>query len=416
MTNLSIEEALGSLTDVFWWNYNAYTERKEADPLDKIVLINQGSTSSSKTFSVIQLLGFLAATDPEPKVTTIVGQDMPNLRTGAMRDLDRVIGISPFLRANLLPGAEGKNKANSTWKFKSGSIIEFKSYENSQDAQSGKRDRLFVNEANGVALDIYTELHDRTSELTILDFNPTSRFWAFKLYEGDPKATWILSNFSHNRYAAKGIVKSLLEYKTKNPGRWQVFGRGLLGKSEHNIYKNWKVVAEEFPDQGKLYGKGLDFGFGNSPTSCVRCCVYDGALYVQVIVHKKALKDSTLSDMLYSYDHWDETIVADSASPMSIKALQDEDLEVVAVKKTPNSIEEGIKILQEWEIRVIKQGSEPLVHELENYVYKIGSDGELAKPIDKYNHLMDALRYYGLHFLTQAELEEYEDPGVVYLN
>lgn len=416
MTNLSIEEALGSLTDVFWWNYNAYTQRKEADPLDKIVMINQGSTSSSKTFSVIQLLGFLAATDHEPKVTTIVGQDMPNLRTGAMRDLDRVVGISPFLRANLLPGAEGKNKANSTWKFKSGSIIEFKSYENSQDAQSGKRDRLFVNEANGVPMDIYTELHDRTSELTILDFNPTSRFWAFKLYEGDPKATWILSNFSHNRYAAKGIVKSLLEYRTKNPGRWQVFGRGLLGKSEHNIYKNWKVVSEDFPDQGKLYGKGLDFGFGNSPTSCVRCCVYNGALYVQVIVHKKALKDSTLSDMLYSHEHWDETIVADSASPMSIKALQDEELEVVAVKKTPNSIEEGIKILQEWEIRVIKQGSEPLVYELENYVYKIGSDGELAKPIDKYNHLMDALRYYGLHFLTQAELEEYEDPGVVYLN
>lgn len=416
MTNLSIEEALGSLTDVFWWNYSAYTQRKATDPTDKIIIINQGSTSSSKTFSVIQLLSFLAATDLEPKVTTIVGQDMPNLRTGAMRDIDRVIGISPFLRANLLPGAEGKNKANSTWKFKSGSIIEFKSYENSQDAQSGKRDRLFVNEANGVALDIYTELHDRTSELTILDFNPTSRFWAFKLYEGNPAANWILSNFSHNKYAAKGIVKSLLEYKTKNPGRWQVFGRGLLGKSEHNIYKNWKVVEGSFPDQGKLYGKGLDFGFGNSPTSCVRCCIYDGALYVQVIVHKKGLKDSELADLLYNYDHWDEIIVADSASPMSIKALQDEQLEVEAVKKTPNSIEEGIKILQEWEIRIIREGSDPIVYEFENYVYKIGTDGELTKPIDKYNHLMDALRYYGLHFLTMTELEEYEDPGVVYLN
>ena len=189
MTNLSIEEALGSLTDVFWWNYNAYTQRIETDPTDKVVIVNQGSTSSSKTFSVIQLLSFLAATDTVPKVTTIVGQDMPNLRTGAMRDLDRVIGISPFLRANLLPGAEGKNKANSTWRFKSGSIIEFKSYENSQDAQSGKRDRLFVNEANGVALDIYTELHDRTSDLTILDFNPTSRFWAFKDKEISKKKT-----------------------------------------------------------------------------------------------------------------------------------------------------------------------------------------------------------------------------------
>ena len=116
----------------------------------------------------------------------------------------------------------------------------------------------------------------------------------------------------------------MLEYKTKNPGRWQVFGRGLLGKSEHNIYKNWKVVSEDFPDQGRLYGKGLDFGFGNAPTSCVRCCIYDGALYVQVIVHQKSLKDSTLADKLYAYEHWDETIVADSASPMSIKTLQDE--------------------------------------------------------------------------------------------
>lgn len=415
MTSLHIEDALGSLTNVFWWNYSIYIQRRAVDSNDKIVIINQGSTSSSKTFSILQLLAFLAATDTEPKITTVVGQDMPNLRTGAMRDLDRVIGISAFLRSNLLPGSEGKNKANSTWKFKSGSIIEFKSYENSLDAQSGKRDRLFLNEANGIALDIYTELHDRTSELTILDFNPTSRFWAFKLYEGNPNASWILSNFTHNQYAAKGIVKSLLEYKTKNPGRWQVFGRGLLGKSEHNIYKNWSIVEGPFPDQGKLYGKGLDFGFGNAPTSCIRCCIYDGALYMQVIVHKKGIKDSELSDNIYKHDHWDEIIVADSASPMSIDTLNEYGLLVEAVKKTPNSVEEGIKILQEWEFRVIREGSGPLEHELENYVYKIDPDGQLGKPIDKHNHLMDALRYYAMYFLTQVEYEEYEDPGVVYL-
>lgn len=416
MTSLSLEEALGSLTTVFWWNYNAYLQRKSTQVVgdeDKIVIINQGSTSSSKTFSAVQLLAFLAATDEEPCITTITGQDMPNLRTGSMRDLQTVINISPFLRSNLLPGAEGRNKSTNTWTFKSGSQIEFKSYESGQDAQNGKRKRLFVNEGNGVAFDVFTELYDRTDELVIIDFNPTSRFWAFNLFEGHKNATWILSNFTHNQYAKRSIIKSLVEYKAKNPARWRVFGQGLLGRSEHNVYTNWRVVEGDMPEEGRLYGKALDFGFGQSPTGCLRCCVYDGAVYVKVIVYQKNLKDSVFSDKIYSYSHWDETIVADSASPMSIKAIEDEGLIIVPIKKTPNSIEEGIKILQDWELRIIKEGSDPLVFELDNYVRIVLSDGTLGKPIEKHNHLLDALRYYGMHFLTQTEYEEYEDPGVI---
>ena len=76
------------------------------------------------------------------------------------------------------------NKSDRIFEFKSGSIIEFKSYMDSQSAKSGKRDYLFINEANGISMEIFNELHLRTRVRTFIDYNPNYEFCVLEFVVG----------------------------------------------------------------------------------------------------------------------------------------------------------------------------------------------------------------------------------------
>jgi phage terminase large subunit len=117
------------------------------------VVVNQGGTSSGKTYAIEQVL-FCFAAEKEKQVITIVGQDIPNLKAGAMRDALNLYNQSDQLKSLI----KNFNKTDRIFEFYNGSVIEFKSYADAQDAKSGKRDYLFINEANGIEWDIYTEL------------------------------------------------------------------------------------------------------------------------------------------------------------------------------------------------------------------------------------------------------------------
>ncbi len=136
------------------------------------IIVNQGGTSSGKTYAIEQVL-FCLACNEEKQVITVVGQDIPNLKVGALRDATSIYDSSPMLQAVI----KSYNKTNRIFEFFNNSIIEFKSYGDSQDAKSGKRDYLFVNEANGVSWEIYSELALRTKKRIFIDYNPNAAFW-----------------------------------------------------------------------------------------------------------------------------------------------------------------------------------------------------------------------------------------------
>jgi phage terminase large subunit len=111
------------------------------------VLINQGGTSSSKTYSIMQLLFYKAVTE-QRSVITVVGESLPNLRKGAYRDAENIYADNKYLQSQL----KFWNKSERIVYFTNGSLIEFVSFENEQSAKNGKRDYLFVNEANGITI------------------------------------------------------------------------------------------------------------------------------------------------------------------------------------------------------------------------------------------------------------------------
>ncbi len=94
------------ISDVFYWNYNT----------NKQVVINQGGTSAGKTYSILQVL-ILKGSELPNQVITVVGQDVPNLKVGAIRTFEMVLNDSPFLASFINPKP---NKTDKTWTFNNG--------------------------------------------------------------------------------------------------------------------------------------------------------------------------------------------------------------------------------------------------------------------------------------------------------
>lgn len=205
-----------TIGDVFWW---LFTDRHKYR-----TLIEQGGTSSGKTYSIMQLLGLIAITERN-KTITVVGQDIPNLKRGALRDFESIVSSSPLLKRCIT----ANNRSDRIYTFNTGTIIEFVSYLTPQDAKSGKRDYLFINEANGIQYEIYQELEVRTTSNVFLDYNATAPFWVHDNLIGKPETVRHISTYINNPYISSEVKSAIESYKERDQYRWQVYGLGKTG-------------------------------------------------------------------------------------------------------------------------------------------------------------------------------------------
>ena len=157
-----------------------------------------------------------------------------------MRDLDNIVHGSPWLMDWFT-----QNKSENTWRAKNGSLVEFKSYDNAQDAKSGKRDYLFVNEANGVPYDTFWQLQIRTRKQVFLDYNPTARFWVHDKIIGRKDCKLIISDHRNNQFLTEEEHRKIEEIE--DPELWQVYARGLTGKITGLVFSRWDIVEEMPP-------------------------------------------------------------------------------------------------------------------------------------------------------------------------
>ena len=114
------------------------------------LIINQGGTSSGKTYSLMQMLFTLAISEKNRSIL-VVGQSVPNLKVGAITDAQNIVDSSPELQTTI----KSYNKTDRLYEFHSGSTMQFKSFNDFQDAKSGKRDYTFFNEINGIPNPIF---------------------------------------------------------------------------------------------------------------------------------------------------------------------------------------------------------------------------------------------------------------------
>lgn len=361
----------------------------------KPYVVHQGGTSSGKTYAILQVLIMKASTIPN-LVITVVGQDIPNLRVGAYRDAQNILYNDAFFTQEL----KDHNKSNRVLTFRSGSKIEFNSYNDEIDARSGKRTHSFFNEANGIDFGIFEQISMRTTEQTIIDFNPSARFWAHDVLQGRDEVDWFVSTFRDNAFIQPSIKDKILSYEptpenikrgTANEFRWMVYGLGEVGRLEGLVFPNFKVT-NDWPDNYKWRVFGLDWGYTNDPTALVEIRYSDGSLYWKQHIYRKRLSNQSIARLIEDIGI-EEEIVADSAEPKSIAELRNNGLWVRPAKKGKDSVLFGIQLLQDYPINIHSQ-SKDLIEEFSSYTWaKDRSGSPTNKPIDDFNHGIDAGRY-----------------------
>ncbi len=375
-------------TDVFEWNYEC------AAP----VIVNQGGTSSGKTYALMQVLFCRAIQEPDI-IITVAGQDIPNLKVGAMRDAGSIVKATPAFEQEITDF----NKTDRVYSFRNGSRIEFNSYDGEQDAKSGKRDYLFINEANGVPYPVYLQLAIRTKKQIFIDYNPTEEFWVHEHIIKEPGTQLFISDYRHNHFCPESIVRKIEALRNQDMELYKVYGRGLTGKIEGLIFRDWDIVPAIPPD-AVLVGSGLDFGYTNDPTSYLDVFKFNNELWVDELIYQTGLTNPDICEQLTNFSiSKAQEIIADSSEPKSIAEISSAGFNCVAVVKGADSIKNGINILKRFKINITAR-SVGLKKEIKSYKWKQDKLGKtLNEPIDFMNHSLDALRYVALTKLMIGE-------------
>jgi len=365
------------------------------------IIVAQGGTASSKTVSILQHLGMKAILEPG-SVITVVGQDLPNLKKGALRDFKTLIATNSAFKSFLVnPKAK-----EGPYEFTNGSLIEFAAFEDYQDAKSGKRDYLFENEANGIPYEIHFELEQRTKKQTFIDYNPSSAFWVHTEVIPEDRAYGFISTFMDNEYCPAKISAQVKGYfqKWKNTkqayweNKWKVYGLGQTGIVEGVVFPDWEIV-NKFPEEPELtnFGYAVDFGFAKDPLAISKCGIRKGSgRYVgQELFYETGVNAYSLDTIFPTLGITkNDPVIADSANQDAIDYLQKKGWNIVPADKPPGSIKQGIELAQQSGIDIV-MGSKNWIMELGSYVYKTKT-GIFDKntPIDKDNHLLDGMRYF----------------------
>src|SRR5437588_2565525 len=345
---------------LFWENYQSKAH----------IIINQGGSNSGKTHAILLVLFYIAYENPK-QVITIVGQDIPNLKAGALRDALDIWDSSKQLKVSV----RSYNKSERIFDFNNGSVIEFKSYTDAQDAKSGKRDYLFVNEANGVAWHVYTELALRTRKKIYIDYNPNSGFWVHDNLLGKQDVQLIISDHRHNPFLDKSIRDKIEELKNTDIVLWKVYARGLTGKVTGLVLNNW-YLCDAIPPGAKLIAAGLDFGFANDETGCIEVYRQNGELWINELLYETGLTNPDIAKKLAEAGLNKNTeIIADSAEPKSIEELRRMGWHVTPAKKGADSVKLSIDILKRYKLNITRN-SINLRNELARYKWKADLSGK----------------------------------------
>jgi phage terminase large subunit len=353
-------------------------------------VVNVGGTRSTKTYSILQVLICKALS--ESLTISIVRKSLPSLKLSVLRDFIEILE-----KMNLY-NPDNHNKTDNSYMLNN-SMIEFFSIDDAMKRRGSKRDILYINEANELTSEDFFQLQIRTTKQVFLDFNPSEQFWAVDDIMPREDCTTIHSTFLDNPFLAQEQINEIKRLKDTDPDYWAVYGLGIFGGSKKLVYQY--NVVDEIPKEAKLIGLGLDFGFTNDPTALVEVWQFADELYLQELIYKTGLTNTDITRHLemLGIDRYVE-IIADSADPKAIEEIYRMQFNVKPAKKGPDSIMAGIDIMKRHKLFVTKFSTN-IIKELNNYKWVVDKDGNtLNKPVDYFNHALDAVRYVCLNKLA----------------
>jgi len=276
--------------------------------------------------------------------------------------------------------------------------------------------------------------HPTTLKQMIITFNPENeehwinkRFFPHKsqyekvdgthtyIVSPEPNTLLLHTTYLHNDYCVGDDIDTILRLKNaygEDSNYTKVYVYGLWGNALKGLVFENINFANSMPskEDRKFHGYGLDFGFTNDPTAIVECAFAHGELWVREVTYRTGLVNSgskeSICNHLKDYGISNEVIIADSAEPKSIAEIKREGFNIKGVQKGKDSIEAGISVIKKYKINIV--GASPnLRKEFKSYKYKENKDQDESefsnKPVDAWNHAMDAFRYWCWHNLGKKK-------------
>lgn len=357
------------------------------------IVVNQGGTRSSKTYSLAQLI-ILKALQEQGKVYTICRKTLPALKGTAYRDFFNI------LEEHNLYNPNNHNKSELTYKLNKNEI-EFISVDMPQKIRGRKRHILWLNEANEFSFEDWIQLSLRTTENIYLDFNPSDPYsWIYDNVMNREDCTFIKSTYLDNPFLPEETIKEIERLRDLDSNYWKIYGLGDMAQPTETIFRQFEI-ANNVPTEAKLIAIGMDFGYSNDPTAIAEVYKLNDDLYINELIYSKGLTNQDIAQKLRELNITRQTeIIADSAEPKSIEELHRQNFNIKGAKKGADSINMGIDILRRFKLHLTKNSTNAL-NEFKYYKWLTDKNGHIVnKPAtNQQDHIIDAVRYVALNKL-----------------
>jgi phage terminase large subunit len=235
----------------------------------------------------------------------------------------------------------------------------------------------------------------------ILILNPTTkehfiykRFFEDRGVQEGSNITKGNTTYIHTTYLdnidnlSKSYIEQIEQMRQRRPEKYkqQMLG-AWLNKAEGVIFNNWTIG--EFKRKGVSVW-GQDYGFAADPTTLIETNIDTSTktIYLRECVYLPRLTTSQIAELNLKHAR-DGLIIGDSAEPRLITEIKAKGCNVKPSIKGQGSVTYGISLLQDYDL-VVSSDSTNLIKELNNYRWL---ERKSNTPIDKYNHLIDAVRY-----------------------
>ena len=235
----------------------------------------------------------------------------------------------------------------------------------------------------------------------ILILNPTTkehfiyrRFFEDRGVQEGSNITKGNTTYIHTTYLdnidnlSKSYIEQIAQMRERRPEKYkqQMLG-AWLNKAEGVIFDNWTIG--EFKRKGVSVW-GQDYGFAADPTTLIETNIDTSTktIYLRECVYLPRLTTSQIAELNLKHAR-DGLIIGDSAEPRLITEIKAKGCNVLPSIKGQGSVTYGISLLQDYDL-VVSPDSTNLIKELNNYRWL---ERKSNTPIDKYNHLIDAVRY-----------------------
>lgn len=376
------------------------------------VILEEGGSRSSKTWSIFQFF-IIKALQGEEFVLTTVRANLSWIRLTLLKDFKEIvekyeIEVTPEINLN---------RADQIY-YINGSEFGFFGLDHPEKVHGRKQTYYWFNEVMEIAnRQFFDQIEMRTTKFGILDYNPSDdEHWAFDVAKR-PDVAKIKSTMLDNPFLEKPIIDKILSYDPNNPKNvengtadlymWEVYGLGNPAKLQGAIFNNWDIIDDLPRDdagvvQAKFICYGLDFGYQVDPTALTAIYTYNQEIILDEMLYETGLTNVSIDPnetrtIVNRFEGLDISkhleIIADSSEPKSIEEIRRAGYAIKGAIKGPDSVKFGLDVMLGYKIHITKR-SVNLEKEFRRYHWATDRNGKpLNVPVDEFNHGIDGSRY-----------------------